>query len=668
MSKLLHDSDSDTPKASVGQTLARSNLIVRPAFLFLIFCVVILVVGAEKLPWAFEYPQALIIPFDRWISQFMNWLVNDAHLGFFTFTEFTRGIAQLIEMLGKFATRIFALGFSEGFGPNKVEILPPVSWLAIVLIFFLSGLYAKGLKLACMLAGCFAYLAVFGQWDSSMLTLASIAISIPFGVLGGLLLGLIAFKAPRFEMVLRPVLDLMQTMPVFSYLVPIVFLFGFGPTAAIVATVIYAMPPMARITIVALSNVPKETTELGRMTGCTPRQMLMKVYLPSARPGLMIGVNQVIMLSLNMVIIASMIGAGGLGYDVLTSLRRLDVGGGIESGLAIVVLAIALDRLSQAVAKITPYQNNVLTFRKLLLAIGGIVLLTYLAGQQWAWIQHYPKDWLLSLGNQWSDWLAYINQNYYDELETFKYFILLNLMLPLKNLLLSIPWVIVVTGLGLLGLRLGGAKLMLACVSLSLMIATTGLWTEAIISVYLCGVAIFISALIGLPLGIFAYNRGRLWQVVQVVIDTLQTLPTFVYLIPVVMLFQIGDFSAVIAIVAYAVAPMVRYVAHGFQQVNHQMVEAGIVSGCTPWQLLWKVKIRLALPEILLGLNQTILLALSMLVITALVGTKDLGQETYIALTKADTGRGLVAGFAVAAIAIIVDRLIVSSSRKLKKH
>jgi glycine betaine/proline transport system permease protein len=156
--------------------------------------------------------------------------------------------------------------------------------------------------------------------------------------------------------------------------------------------------------------------------------------------------------------------------------------------------------------------------------------------------------------------------------------------------------------------------------------------------------------------------------VVQVVIDTLQTLPTFVYLIPVVMLFQIGDFSAVIAIVAYAVAPMVRYVAHGFQQVNHQMVEAGIVSGCTPWQLLWKVKIRLALPEILLGLNQTILLALSMLVITALVGTKDLGQETYIALTKADTGRGLVAGFAVAAIAIIVDRLIVSSSRKLKKH
>jgi glycine betaine/proline transport system permease protein len=442
MSKLLHDSDSDTPKASVGQTLARSNLIVRPAFLFLIFCVVILVVGAEKLPWAFEYPQALIIPFDRWISQFMNWLVNDAHLGFFTFTEFTRGIAQLIEMLGKFATRIFALGFSEGFGPNKVEILPPVSWLAIVLIFFLSGLYAKGLKLACMLAGCFAYLAVFGQWDSSMLTLASIAISIPFGVLGGLLLGLIAFKAPRFEMVLRPVLDLMQTMPVFSYLVPIVFLFGFGPTAAIVATVIYAMPPMARITIVALSNVPKETTELGRMTGCTPRQMLMKVYLPSARPGLMIGVNQVIMLSLNMVIIASMIGAGGLGYDVLTSLRRLDVGGGIESGLAIVVLAIALDRLSQAVAKITPYQNNVLTFRKLLLAIGGIVLLTYLAGQQWAWIQHYPKDWLLSLGNQWSDWLAYINQNYYDELETFKYFILLNLMLPLKNLLLSIPWAI----------------------------------------------------------------------------------------------------------------------------------------------------------------------------------------------------------------------------------
>ena len=132
-------------------------------------------------------------------------------------------------------------------------------------------------------------------------------------------LGILAYRFPWFERLLRPVLDLMQTVPVFAYLVPILILFGFGPVAALVATVIYAMPPMVRITILSLKGVPDEILEAGRMAGCTGRQMTWKVLVPSATPSLMVGVNQVIMLTLNMVIIASMIGAGGLGFDVLSS-------------------------------------------------------------------------------------------------------------------------------------------------------------------------------------------------------------------------------------------------------------------------------------------------------------------------------------------------------------
>ena len=142
----------------------------------------------------------------------------------------------------------------------------------------------------------------------------------------------------------------MQTVPVFAYLLPILILFGFNPVAALIATVIYAMPPMVRITLLALRGVAPEIVEFGRMAGATPRQLTWKVMLPAARAPLMVGVNQVIMLSLNMVIIASMIGAGGLGYDVLAALRRLDIGGGLEAGVAIVLLAIVLDRLSQAFA------------------------------------------------------------------------------------------------------------------------------------------------------------------------------------------------------------------------------------------------------------------------------------------------------------------------------
>ncbi|HMB75379.1 MAG TPA: ABC transporter permease subunit, partial [Kiloniellaceae bacterium] len=179
-------------------------------------------------------------------------------------------------------------------------------------------------------------------------------------------------------------------------------------------------------------------------------------------------------------------------------------------------------------------------------------------------------------------------------------------------------------------------------------------------------ISVIFACLIGIPLGVLAAEKARLGRVIEVVIDTLQTLPSFVYLMPVVMLFRVGDFSAMIAVVAYALAPAVRYSMHGIRQIDPQLIEAGLVSGCTPWQLLTKIKLKLALPEIMLGINQTIMLALSMLVITALVGTRELGQEVYIALTKADTGRGIVAGLCVAFIAIISDRLITAGAKRAK--
>ena len=188
------------------------------------------------------------------------------------------------------------------------------------------------------------------------------------------------------------------------------------------------------------------------------------------------------------------------------------------------------------------------------------------------------------------------------------------------------------------------------------------------ITVYLCGMAVVIAGMIGIPIGILTAGNDRAWRITQVAIDTLQTLPSFVYLIPVVMFFQVGDFSAIIAVVAYAIAPVIRYTAHGLRQIDPQLLEAGIVSGCTNTQLLRKIKLKLAVPEILLGINQTIMLALSMLVITALVGTRDLGQEVYIALTRADTGRGIVSGLCIAAIAMIADRLITAGSVNMKKR
>ncbi|WP_282605183.1 proline/glycine betaine ABC transporter permease [Pelagibius sp. Alg239-R121] len=623
--------------------------------------------------WIVKYPAGWRLPLKRDISDAMKWLVEDASFGLFSFKDFTRGIAWVIEVPYDFVRAAVIDGFVVGVGSEASQIAPSLSWIAVIAVVVAIGHTAKSWSLAALVGGCFLYLAIFGQWDSAMVTLASVLISVPIGVAGGLLLGIGAYRWPAFDKILRPILDLMQTVPVFAYLVPILFLFGFGPVAALVATIIYAMPPMVRVTTLALRGVPTEIREFGTMVGCTRRQMMWKVLVPSAAPGLMVGVNQVIMLSLNMVIIASMIGAGGLGFEVLSSLRRLDIGAGLEAGIAIVVMAIALDRLSQAFAarpakvhsedaggeslvKRHPWTSSVL----------AVAVVTGLAGLVLPAFQSYPASLTLTTGPFWADLVEFINVNFFDQFEAVKTFMLTWLLLPVKRFLLGIPWPWGIAIVTLAGWKFGGWRLALLAGGLALFIAANGLWAKAMITLYLCGVSVLLASIIGIPLGVLAAENARANKVISAVIDTLQTLPSFVYLIPVVMLFRVGDFSAMIAVVLYALAPAVRYAAHGIRSIEPQLIEAGIVAGCTRWQLLRKIKLPLALPEILLGLNQTIMLALSMLVITALVGTRDLGQEVYIALTKADSGRGIIAGLSVAAIAIIVDRILAASARNAR--
>ncbi|WIY25776.1 ABC transporter permease [Parasedimentitalea psychrophila] len=624
--------------------------------------------------WIIKYPAAARLPLEDKISAFMQWLVEDASLGLFSFRDLTRFIASLIEGPYDFARSLLIEGFSVGLGNEAVEIAPSLSWIAIIVTLVAMGHYARDWRLAGLMGGCFLYLAVFGQWDSAMVTLASVLIAVPIGAIGGLMLGILAYRSPLFEAIIRPVLDLMQTVPVFAYLVPILFLFGFGPVAALVATIIYAMPPMVRVTIMALRNVPSEINDVGVMIGCTKHQLMWKVIVPSASPMLMVGVNQVIMLTLNMVIIASMIGAGGLGFDVLTALRRLDIGGGIEAGVAIVVMAIALDRLSQAFATrvaadhlVDPDLNlakrHPWTTTVLVVAIGTFLLAQVLPG-----IQSYPDVATLSTGTFWSDVMAYINVNYFDTFEAVKTAFLSYLLLPVKRFFTGIPWAWGIFAMTLIGWRVGGLGLSIMTGLFTAFIAASGLWDKAMVTVYLCGVSVLVASAIGIPMGILAAQNDRANRVVNSLIDTLQTLPSFVYLIPVVMLFRVGDFSAMIAVVLYALAPAVRYAAHGIRNVDPQLIEAGLVSGCTPRQLLWRIKLPMALPELLLGLNQTIMLALSMLVITALVGTRDLGQQVYIALTKADSGLGIVAGLSVAFIAIIADRILSASAKRAKQR
>jgi len=596
--------------------------------------------------WLIKFPRAWEMPLDKQLSAAMKWLLNDAHFGLFTFKELTRALSAVLEAPYRAVRALLVDGVSSGQGQQAIELLPSLSWLAVIAIVVCLAWRVGDTKLSWLVAVCFVYIAVFGQWQSAMVTLASVLIAVPIGVAFGLALGILAWRFSIVERALRPVLDLMQTVPVFAYLVPI-------------------------LVLLALHEVPSQMIEAGRMSGCTPWQSLRKVQLPIARPQLMVGVNQVIMLSLNMVIIASMIGAGGLGYDVLTALRRLDIGGGIEAGLAIVVMAVALDRLSQAFSSqehARRAQQLAVSRRRGWLKLSLLVIALTSLGLVIPAFEAFPDRYTLSTGVFWANTMEWLNVNLFDTFERIKGFFLTWLMLPIKRFFVGIPWPWGVLVTGLILYKLGGLRLGLMASVMMGFIAANGLWGEAMVTLYLISASVLVATAIGVPLGLWAGQRPRADSIVGALMDTLQTLPSFVYLIPVVMLFRVGDFSAMIAVILYSLAPAVRYAALGIRNIDPSLIEAGRMSGCTEWQLFRLVKLPMAVPSLLLGLNQTIMLALSMLVITALVGTRDLGQEVYIALTKANTGAGLVAGLCIAFIAIIVDRGVATMTRNARNR
>ena len=454
--------------------------------------------------WLVKFPSAWVIPFKTYISEAMKWLVEDAAIGSLSFTDVTRSIAWLIEQPYQFVLALLGDGFTTGQGNTTKTLLPPVSWVVVIAAVVALGHYCRDWLLAGLVGACFLYLAVFGQWDSAMVTLASVLIAVPIGAVGGLLMGIWAYRHPLGERMLMPVLDLMQTIPIFAYLVPILFMFGFGPVSALVATIIYATPPMVRVTILALKSVDPELVDFGVMAGTTKRQLMWRILVPSASHSLMVGVNQVIMLTLNMVIIASMIGAGGLGFDVLAALRRLDIGAGFEAGIAIVVLAIAVDRLSQAFAERMgqihhPVANQGWITRHRRTAIVLVLLaVTWAFGRFAPAIMDYPEAQTITTGAFWDDTVKYLNVNFFDTFEAIKVFFLTYFLLPIKRTLLGLPWPWTIAMLMLLGWRAGGWRLAVLCGGLSGLIAVTGLWSKAMVTVY--------------PLRRIGYHRDSHWR------------------------------------------------------------------------------------------------------------------------------------------------------------
>jgi len=613
--------------------------------------------------WAVLWPEAWAVPFIDWVNAVVKVLKDDAIFGLFTFRDLTRAIAEVVEWPLDLAEGLLISGFDD-LG------LPPLPWVMIVGLAAVFGWWLKGWRLALLAGGCIFYVALFGKWKLSMITLSAVLVAAPIAGGIGLLLGIAAVKWRTFERVLWPLLNVMQSMPHFSYLIPVAVFIGVSHKAGAIATILFAMPPMARLTILGLRGVSKEVIEAGVMAGCTRRQMLWRVEIPAAREALMVGVNQVIMQCLAMVVIASFVGAKGLGQDLLFRLQSLRIGQALEIGVAIVFIAVMLDRLSLALTEkqpahrpkgpfwqVHPYQS----------AAGAVVLLSLLAAWITPYAQTLPKSLTITTAPFWDAIVDWVTVNLYDLLAIFRDGLLIYVLIPLRSAFQWVPWIAVVALVATIGWRLAGWRLAATASGFILFIALSGFWARASITAYMVFFSLLVCVAIGLPLGIWASKTGRRTKIVQFLCDTFQTFPSFIYLIPVIMLFQVGDVAAIAAIVIYASIPVVRYTMFGLSGVPRQTIEAAITSGCTPRQVLWKVRMPLAFPEIMLGVNQTIMFALFMVIIAAFIGTKDLGQEIFRALTFADAGKGLVVGFCVAAIGLTADRLITEWADQRKK-
>jgi glycine betaine/proline transport system permease protein len=446
-----------------------------------------------------------------------------------------------------------------------------------------------------------------------------------------------------------------------AYLGPVVVLFGFGQVPAMLATLIFATPPMARCVSLGIRTVAPEIIEAGRMAGCTPRQLLWKVELPAAQQTLLLGLNQVVMQTLAMAVIASLVGASGLGQKLLFSLQQLLIGKATEQGIAITLIAIVLDRYTQAYAyrdftRFPPGIGRLNRHRHWVVFLAVLVLSIVLA-RYFPALAVLPRELTVSYGPLLDGAVRWVSKNFYAYIKPVRDWITLFLLLPLRDFYLWMPWTMAVGLVGLLGWHFGGWRLMALTVSLLGFMLLTGYWEPLMLTVYLVTGATLISILMGIPLGVWASRSEPVARFVMAVCDTLQTFPSFIYLIPVIMLLKSGDLSNIVAIVGYASVPAIRFTYLGIRRIPTVTIEAAKAAGTTPRQRLWKVELPMALPEIVLGINQTIMMALAMVAITALIGSRDLGQEIYKALPGADTGRGLLAGLGIAFIGIIADRL-----------
>ena len=647
----------------------------------------------------------------------------------FTFTAWVNEGEDYLKKNYRWITKIIANYIKAGYYFLE-DFLLESPWILVAAILTLPCFIVGGLKLG--LFSCFViyFWGAVGLWEASLQTVALMGLSVFLCVFFGVLIGIACSQSDRFENFMKPVLDTMQVMPAFVYLFPALFFFGIGGAPAILATMIYSMPPIIRLTNTGIRQVSKETVESATSFGSSKLQLLLKIKIPMSLPSIMMGINQVIMMALALVVLACFIGAEGIGGQVWQAIRRLDVGWAMEGGLCILFMAIMFDRFSKACSnkedklplnvkkfhllpqnlekykiarilemplditskiidficiKITNFiaflasiiisifnkntTNDIgeLISRRFYLIPSVIVLfvISFIDSNLYE-IGTFPKEWKLSIRQPISNAVESltVDPDFIAFSKGLRGFVYLNLLRPLDIFLTHTPWWYTLAVFASIGYFTVGLRFAIITILLLLFIGACGIWPQSMITLSSVLVSVLLCFIIGVPLGIIASYSERFKNIQDVVLDAMQTLPYFCYLIPVLMFFGGGIVSAVLATVIYSIPPIIRLTALGLTQVSGTYSEVSRSFGGSLLQTLNKVKFPLAVPSLVIGFNQTVIMAFAMQIVTPLIGGKGLGLEVFNGLARSDTGRGLAAGVGIVLLAIIIDRISLAWTKK----
>ena len=601
-----------------------------------------------------DWPRSWELPIQEPIDDFFQW-VGDAFAWFFN------PISEVVD------TGIAGID----------TFLLWLPWPFVVAAASMLGLRLGGRWLGLFCGAAVLFIGLNGFWDSAMLTLSVVGVSVIIAVGLGVPIGIFAAFSNRFEAVVRPILDTMQVLPAFVYLIPALVLFGVSGTQGVFLTVVYSIPPVIRLTNLGIRQVPLAAIETAHSHGSTTSQTLLHVQLPLAKSSIMMGINQTIMMAVSMIIITALVGVEGLGRDVWLSLREVDAGQGLESGIAIVLLAIIVDRFSYALVKsgpnssasglaISPQVEGTDGQSLKDMAVGyaipiaGVLLLAVLLilGSLVGPLRDFPDELTFSMAepvNRVFDWMA-VNLHFFTSWVRDSLFRELGYS-PIHTLLLWLPWpALMVIAAGLAYVTAGWRVALLALAGLAFA-GIGGVWDVTMDTLSQVLTAGMFTVVVGIALGVCASQSRIFEMVLRPILDTMQTMPIFVYLIPVIMLWGIGPLVGIIATSVYALPPVIRMTCLGIKEVPTPVIETAQSHGSTDLQTMLQVKIPLAFPTIVMGVNQTIIMVLAMVIIAGLVGGGGLGQEVFINSIWLRMGQGLIAGMTIVFMAMVLDRM-----------